>query len=152
MTGVAVIINFHNGFSSSNYNLSACPRVGEIVHIAEFTYEVKAVNWLTIDGSMGQVATIFTSPVLVESLAGEFVDTSTEWIPQAGDVMSRVSGISQRVVGVEWFLYHQNSGKYSFARVHLDPNIDYQHPGIVAVMEGGQEYGERYVKAGISPM
>jgi hypothetical protein len=99
MTGVAVIINFHNGFSSSNYNLSACPRVGEIVHIAEFTYEVKAVNWLTIDGSMGQVATIFTSPVLVESLAGEFVDTSTEWIPQAGDVMSRVSGISQRVVG-----------------------------------------------------
>lgn len=140
-----MIINFHNGFSSSNYNLMACPRVGELVHREEFTYEVKAVQWHSIDGSMSQVATVFMTPVLVETIAGEFVDTATEWIPQAGDVLSRVPGLCQRVIGVEWFLSHQYSG-LSFARVHLGEGTKYKHAGITEVLGAGQEYGEHLVK------
>lgn len=145
-----MLFQVHTGFSSGHYELGDGPREGDIFHNREFVYVVAAVEWVLVPRS-GIVFVLPTEEVDFDAEYGQGYNYGVTNVPRVGDVVRHQAGQFYRVSCVEWFV-NQSAVPESYTRVHHDRNTEYQHPGIVAVMEGGQEYGKRFVEAGISPM
>jgi hypothetical protein len=145
-------VEYHTGFSAGVQTLEGVPRKGDIYHIAEFTYRVMAVErfWGEDEARLDARIWILGIPESDIQDCDVVLNGAPHALPANGDLINLGNKRVCRVMFTEWFISRDPRDPVS-TRLHLKLVIR-RDPGISAVTSAGNAHGQRYVRAGISPM
>lgn len=165
-------VEISTGYSAGQQDMPDVPCEGDILHQAEYTYQVAAVVWKPDPDGVNPMFPVVSllpidqapepSEIIKDLWQGDgvlYTDTGARsWgVPCAGDLLREEDGEYQ-VDRVEWFLnQHPQYGVPDapwpgYVRIHLTPTVIADHTGLKAVTDGANAYGRAVVASGVNPM